>query len=61
MQNLLSRSTLITIYKGFVRPHLHYGYTLYGQTYNSPFHEKLESIQDFTCLALSGAIRGSLK
>ena len=25
LQNLLSRSTLITIYKAFVRPHLDYG------------------------------------
>ena len=61
LQNLLSRSTLITIYKAFVRPHLDYGDILFDQTYNSSFHEKLESIQCNPCLALTGAIRGSSK
>ena len=37
-QNFLSRSTLITIYKAFVRPHLDYGDILFDQTYNSSFH-----------------------
>ena len=57
LQNLLSRSTLITIYKAFVRPHLDYGDILFDQIYNSSFHEKLESIQYKVCLALTGAIR----
>ena len=61
LQNLLSRSTLITIYKALVRPHLDYGDILFDQTYNSSFHEKLESIQYNACLALTGAIRGSSK
>ena len=56
LQNLLSRSTLITIYKSFVRPHLDYGDTLFDQTYNSSFHQKLESIQYNASLALTGAI-----
>ena len=54
LQNLLSRSTLITICKDFVRPLLNYGDTLYNQTYNSSFHET-------ACLALTGTIRGSSK
>ena len=61
LQNLLSGSTLITIYKAFVRPHLDYGDVLFDQTYNSYFHEKLELIQYDACLALTGAIRGSSK
>ena len=61
LENLLSRSTLITIFKAFVRPHLDYGDILLDQTYNSSFHEKLESIQYSACLALTGAIRGSSK
>ena len=61
LQNLLSRSTLITIYKTFVRPHPDYGDILFDQTYNSSFHEKLESVQYNACLALTGAIRGSSK
>ena len=43
----------------FVRPHLDYGDILFDQTYNSSFDEKLESVQYNTCLALTGAIRGS--
>ena len=61
LQNLLSRSTLITVYKAFVRPHLDYGDILFDETYNSSFREKLESIQYNACLALTGAIRGSSK
>ena len=60
-QNFLSRSTLITIYKAFVRPQLDYGDILFDQTFNSSFHEKLESIQYNACLALTGAVRGSSK
>ena len=36
----LSGSTLITIYKAFVRPHLDYGHIIYDETYNSYFYEK---------------------
>ena len=54
-------SALITICKAFVRPHLNYGDTLCDQTYNSSFHEKLESIQYNACLALTRAIRSSSK
>ena len=45
----------------FVRPHLDYGDILFDQTYNSPFHEKLESVQYNACLALTGGIRGFWK
>ena len=61
IQNLLQRSTLNTIYKAFARPHLDYGDILYGQNYNSSFHEKTEPIQYNTCLALTRAIRDSPK
>ena len=46
------------IYKSFIRPHLDYGDTLYDQTLNTSFHEKFESIQHNTVLAITGAIRG---
>ena len=63
LQNLLSRSTLITIIRTlyFVRPHIDYGDILFDQTYNTYFHEKLESVQYSTYLALTRAIRGSSK
>ena len=61
LHNMLSRSSLITIYKAFVRPHLDYGDILYDQAYNMSFHHKLESIQYNACLAITGAIRGTSK
>ena len=42
-----------------VRPNLNYGDIIYDQTYNALFHRKLESIQYFGCLAITGTIRGT--
>ena len=61
LQNLLPRTTLIKIYKAFVRPHLDYGDILYDQAFNLSFQQKLESIQYRACLAITGAIRGTFK
>ena len=41
LRNLLSRATLITIYKTFILPYLDYGDVLYNQAFNSSFREKL--------------------
>ena len=60
-QNLLSRKSLITVYKSFVRPHMDYGDIIYNQAYNASFHRKLESIQYNAALAITGAIRGTSK
>ena len=43
LQNLFCRSTLITIYKAFVRPHLDYGDIIYGKAKNISFHHKSTS------------------
>ena len=59
MQKNLPRPVLMTMYKAFVRPYLDYGDINYDEVYNETFHQKLESIQYNSCLALSGAIRGS--
>ena len=56
LQNLLPRAAVITIYKAFIRPHLYYGDILYDQVYNMPFHQKLESVQYYVYLAITGAI-----
>ena len=50
----MSLFSVKTMCKVFVRPHLDYGDMIYDKAYNKTFHQKLES-----CLALSGAIRGS--
>ena len=41
LRNILPRTTLITIYKAFIRPHLDYGDVLYDQAFNNSFKEKL--------------------
>ena len=55
---LIPRSSLLTINKTFVQPHLDYGDTIYEKAYNSSFYQKIESVQYNTCLAITGVIRG---
>ena len=57
LQPILSRSSLLTIYKTFIRSQLDYTDVIYDRVYNSSFHEKLESIQYNACLENTGAIR----
>ena len=59
-QSILPRFSLLTIYKTFVIPTLDYGDIIYDQTYNAPFHRKLESVQYSACLAITGTIRSTL-
>ena len=61
LQNILPRAALLTIYKCFITPHLDYGDIIYDQSFNLSFHQKLESIQCNAALALTEAIRGSLR
>ena len=58
-QPILPRSSLLTIYKTFVRSHLDFADIIYDQVYNSLFHEKLKSLQHNPCLTITGAIRGT--
>ena len=39
LQNVLPRSPLLAIYKGFIRPHLDYGDIIYDQAYKASFHQ----------------------
>ena len=61
LQNLLPGTALITICKAFLRSHLDYGDIFYDRAFNLFFHQKLESIQYRSCLAISGAIRGTCR
>ena len=61
MNLLLPRSSLLTIYKSFVRPHLDYGDVIYDQPNNSRLSDKIESVQYNAALAITGAIRGTSK
>ena len=58
-QQILPRSSLLIIYKTFIRSRLDYADIIYDKAYNSTFHDKLESIQYNTCLEISVAIRGT--
>ena len=57
LQKILPRGPLLTIYKLFVRPHLDFRDIIYDKHYISSFHQKLESIQYNSALAITGAIR----
>ena len=59
LQNTLPRTSLITIFKSFIRPHLDYGDIIYDRAYNTSFHQNIESIQYNAALAITGAIRGT--
>ena len=58
-QPILPRSSLLTIYKTFIRSQLYFADVIYDQPCNSSFHEKLESIQCNACLGMTRAIRGT--
>ena len=58
-QLILSRHSLITIYKTFIRPHLDYGDVIYDRAFNESFHQRLESIQYNAAIAITGTIRGT--
>ena len=53
MNLLLPRSSLLAIYKSFVRPHLDYGDVIYDQPNNSRLSDKIESVQYNAALAIS--------
>ena len=55
----LPRQSLFTVCKAFKRPHLNYRDTIYDQTYNESFHQKMESTQYDAPLAITGAIRST--
>ena len=61
LQMILSRRSLVTIYKSLIRPHLDYGHIIFDQAFNKSFHDNLESIQYNASLAITGTRRGTSK
>ena len=57
----LSRKSLLTIYKSFVRPNLGYGDIIYDKPLNKPFKKKIESVQYNATLIITGAIKGTCR
>ena len=44
LRKSLSRTSLISLYKSFIQPHLEYGDIIYDQPFNDSFQNKIESI-----------------
>ena len=59
LRSILPRTSLLTIYKSFIRPHLDYGDVVYDQPSNDAFSNKLETVQYNAALAITGAIKGT--
>ena len=58
-QPILPKSSLVTIYKIFIRSKLDYADVIHDQAYNSLFHKELDSLRYNAFLAITGAIRGT--
>ena len=59
LQNTLPRTSLITIFKSFLRPLYDYGDIIYDRAFNTSFRQNIESIQYNAALAITGAVRGT--
>ena len=58
LQTFLSRQSLVTVYKSFIRLHLDYGDIIYDQAYNAPFIKKWSQYNN-AALAITGTIRST--
>ena len=54
-------SSLLTVFKCFIRPHLDYGDVIYEQPNLSSLANKIESVQYNAALAIASAIRATSK
>ena len=62
MKNLsliLSRKSLLTIYKSFVRPNLDYADIIYDKTSNESLKRRIEMVPYNAALIITGALKGS--
>ena len=57
LQTVLTRHSLLTICKAFLRLHLDYCDVIYDKIFNESWHKNLESAQYSAALAITGAIR----
>ena len=55
----LSRNSLLTIYKTFVRPILDYADIIYDKPLTESFKDKLEMVQYNAALVITGALKGT--
>ena len=55
----LTKSSLLQIYKSFVKPYLYYDDVIYDKAFIGSFQQKLKSIQYNAALTITGGIRGT--
>lgn len=60
-QRVLPRSSLVTIYKAFIWPHLDYCDIIFDLAYIDSFHQKKVSVQYDVALAITGTTGGISK
>ena len=56
---ILSRKSLLTIYKSFVRPNQDYVDIIYDKSFNESFKRRTEMVQYKAVLVITGAIKGT--
>ena len=61
LSQFLSRKSLLTIYKSFVRPNLDYADIIYDKPLNESFKKKIELVQYNAALIITGAIKGTCR
>ena len=59
LQSILPTSSLLIIYKSFIRPLFDYGDIIYDQACNASFHQRIKSLLYNAALAITGTIKGS--
>ena len=55
----ISRKSLLTIYKSFVRSNLDYADIIYDKPLNESFKRKIEMVQYNAALIITGAFKGT--
>lgn len=55
----LPRSSLLIIYKPFIRSFVDCGDIIYDQPYNATFHQRIESVHYNAAMTINGAFRSS--
>ena len=56
---ILSRQSLLTLYKSFVKHNLDYADIIYSKSFNESFKRKIEMVQNKAALVITGAIKGT--
>ena len=53
---ILSRESLLTVYKSFIRPNLDYADIIYNKPFHESFKRKIEMVQYKAALVITGLV-----